>query len=130
MKLIRDNSIKSRKGFTLLEVIVAVAILGTSVAVLLGAVNRNLVLNFKSKNLIIANTLAQRKMSEIELAGFPEVVSMDGDFEDNPGFLWFLNIEPAEMPGIETSLMLAELVITWDEGNQSLALYYVMSEYE
>ena len=48
------SQISAKNGFTLLEVIIAVAIMGASMAILLGAVNRNLVLASKSKNQSIA----------------------------------------------------------------------------
>ena len=81
-------------GFTLLEVIIAVAIIGSSLAILLGAVNKNLILASQSKNLSIASFLAQRKLGEVEIGGFPEVGDQQGTFEDNPEFKWYVSVQP------------------------------------
>ena len=58
----KTKNISGQKGFTLLEVIIAVAIMGASLAILLGAVNRNLVMASQSKNQSIAYALAQQKI--------------------------------------------------------------------
>jgi hypothetical protein len=50
---------------------------------LLGAVNKNLVLASQSKNITIASFLAQRKLGEVEIEGFPEIGNQEGVFEDS-----------------------------------------------
>src|SRR3990172_8569998 len=84
----------SSGGFTLLEVLVAVAILCAALAVLLGAVNKDLILASQSKNLVIASALAQRKLSEIELGGFPEEGEREGEFTEPPGFKYYSSVTP------------------------------------
>lgn len=120
----------NRGGFTLLEVLVAVAILGASMAVLLAAVNRSLVLNFESKSLLIADNLAQRKIAEIELEGFPRSRVDAGEFEEEPGYGWTLVIEPVDLPGIEASVMLVQLTILWDNGNEQFDVSYAVANVE
>lgn len=103
-------------GFTLLEVIIALAIMSGALAIMLGAVNKNLVLASQSKNLSIASALAQRKLSEIELEGYPEEGQEQGVFEERPEFSWYLNVLPYDIEQLETEIRLVILVITWDEG--------------
>src|SRR5919109_508694 len=109
-------------GFLLLEVLVAVAILGSALAVLLGSVNRNLILTSQSKDLVIAETLAQRKLTEIELEGFPDQRQEQGDFTEAPGFKWSLSIVPATVPGLNTEIRTVHLLINWDEGRKEFEL--------
>jgi type II secretory pathway pseudopilin PulG len=117
-------------GFLLLEVLVAVTILGSALAVLLGSVNRNLILTSQSKDLVIAETLAQGKLTEIELEGFPEVRQEQGEFTEAPGFKWFLFITPLSIPGLNVETRAVRLLITWDEGKKEFELTLAMSNFK
>jgi len=117
-------------GFTLLEVLVAVVILGTALAVLLAAVNRNLVLASKSKNLTIAGILAQKKITEVELEGFPEIREQQGEFEEAPGFKWFLSVRPFEISQLGTEIRVIRLLITWDEGEEDFEVTLAVADLE
>lgn len=120
----------SKSGFTLLEVIIAVAILGSSLAVLLSSVNRNLILASNSKNLSIARVLAQNKLSEIELEGYPEIREEEGEFEEYPGFKWFLSVTPFEISALESEIRVVKLLITWDNENEDFEVTLAMSDYQ
>jgi type II secretion system protein I len=122
------NAISS-KGFTLLEVLVAVAILGAGLTVLLGAVNRNLIMASQSKNLSIAGLLAQRKMAEIELGGYPEIRKEQGQFEEAPEFKWFLSVTPFGIPNLDTEIRIVILRITWDDGKKDFQVSMALSDY-
>ncbi len=117
------------RGFTLLEVLVAVAILGTSVAVLLTAVHRSLELGFKSKALVQATALAQKRIAEIELEGLPEAGESEGVFEEAPGYRWHQVVEPYTVPVIGTELSIVTLVVTWGDKNDNLEVSFALSEF-
>ncbi len=121
--------ILENKGFTLLEVFVSVAIMGAALAILLGAVNRNLILASNSKNLTIASTLAQKKLSEIELDGYPEIREEEGVFNEAPEFKWFLRVFPYEIPTLETEIRIVVLRVTWDEGKRDFQISMAMADY-
>jgi general secretion pathway protein I len=116
-------------GFTLLEVLVAVAILGIALAVLLGSVNKNLILASQSKSLTIAGILAQKKLTEIELEGFPEVREEQGEFEEAPGFIWFLSVRPFDIRELGTAIRVVSLLITWDEGKEDFEVTLAVSDF-
>ncbi len=119
---------KSSLGFTLLEVLVAVAILGSTLAVLLSAVNRNLIIASDSKNLAIAGMLAQKKLSEIELEGFPEPRRERGEFEEAPGFTWQLSVTPINIRQLGIEIRAIHLVVIWDEGKKDFEITMAMSD--
>lgn len=119
---------KATLGFTLLEVLVAVAILGSALAVLLSAVNRNLIIASDSKNLAIAGMLAQKKLSEIELEGFPEPRREQGEFEEAPGFRWQLSVIPINIRQLGIEIRAIYLVVMWDEGKKDFEITMAMSD--
>jgi prepilin-type N-terminal cleavage/methylation domain-containing protein len=118
-----------RAGFTLLEVIIAVAIIGSSLAILLGAVNKNLILASQSKNLSIASFLAQRKLGEIEVEGFPELGNQEGVFEEQPEFRWYLSVQPYNIEQLGTEIRIVILTISWDEGNKEFTVATAISDH-
>jgi len=117
-------------GFTLLEVIIAVAIMGASLAILLGSVNRNLVLASQSKNQSIASTLAQQKIGEIELEGYPQIGEQQGAFDEFPGFYWYLRVLPYDIEQLGTEIRIVILDVSWDEGNKVFTVATAISNYK
>lgn len=123
-------SYSEQKGFTLLEVIIAVAIMGASMAVLLGSVNKSIVEASKSRNQFIAQTLAQEKISEIELEGYPDVGREQGTFEEFPGFNWYVNIIPYEIGQLELEIRIVMVDVGWDEGRNVYRVSTAISNYK
>lgn len=126
----RREAADARSGFTLLEVIIAVAIVGSSLAILLGAVNKNLILASQSKNLSIASFLAQQKLGEIEIEGFPEVGSEEGAFEESPEFRWYMRVLPYNIEQLGTEIRIVILTITWNEGNNEFTVSTAISDHK
>ncbi len=118
-----------KSGFTLLEVIIAVAIIGSSLAILLGAVNKNLLLASQSKNITIASFLAQRKMGEVEVEGFPEIGNQEGSFEDYPEFKWYLSVQPYNIEQLGTEIRIVILTVSWDEGSREFTVATAISDH-
>jgi len=98
-KLVRSSTIRVKEGmiwhegFTLLEVMIALAILSIALIAVLGLQSQAISIVDESSNLTIAAFLAKSKMAELEAneeitAGFSS-----GDFgEDFPGYRWEVEI--------------------------------------
>ena len=69
------------RGFTLLEVLVAVAVLGLALVSLLGLHVRNIDLIARDERVTEATLLARALMTEVETSPFPDLGAIDGDFE-------------------------------------------------
>lgn len=72
------------KGFTLLEVLLAIALLAIALPILLGLRNFDLNLQAKASELTMATLLAQEKLLEAELAGQYPVGETIGEFLNVP----------------------------------------------
>ena len=99
--------IRAKDGFTLLEVMVAVAILAISLSVLLTFQGNTLLVSGRQEYISIATMLARQKMVEVELdlekgmlkGEFPdekaEEAEFDPPFED---YRWKMSIKKVELP--------------------------------
>lgn len=86
--LTKDRT-NSNSGFTLLEVMVAIAILATSMVVLLQVHGSAINLSDSSRKMSIAASLSRDMMTEFEMQGFPSPGSENGDFEK-----WYPSLYP------------------------------------
>lgn len=84
---------KGQRGFTLLEVMIAVAIIAIAVVTLLGAQSQSMSLVTGAKFDSMASMLAQWKMSDLLLQDFDQLVDDQGNFgEDYPQFYWTVQV--------------------------------------
>lgn len=110
------------RGFTLLEVIIAIAILAIALTSLFGSQSQSLSLAIEARFNVTASFLAQEIIAEYE-ASLREFVDDEGDFGENfPGFTWRVEVSNADLADLEglgelqPPLERVELTINW-EGN-------------
>jgi len=116
------DKVEKEKGFTLLEVLISLAIIGIALVVILKVQFYNLKLCTESKNVLLAKMLAQEKMAKVELTDelHPHLISSplegedrgEGVFEKNKDFSWILNSDE-----VEKGLRKVDLKVIWKEGN-------------
>lgn len=86
-------------GFTLLEVMVALAILATSFAAVLSLHSDSMDLIIESRFQTKASQLAQYKMNEIGIMGIKNISFNTGEFSDfAPRYVWEIETEPTPVP--------------------------------
>jgi general secretion pathway protein I len=114
------------QGFTLLEVLLAIAILAIALPILLGLRNFDLDLHARATELRVATLLAQEKLLEAELAGVYPIGEAGGDFrnaplgapatvaasERAPGYKWKRTIAPTPLPLIRE----VRIKVSWPRG--------------
>ncbi|MDD2465127.1 MAG: prepilin-type N-terminal cleavage/methylation domain-containing protein [Desulfobulbus sp.] len=104
-------------GFTLLEVMIAVAIIAISVVTLLGAQSQSVSIASGAKFETTASMLAQWKMSDLLLQEFTELADDEGNFgEDYPQYFWKLIVsEPSEsetgIPGTADQIKTLDITV-------------------
>lgn len=94
-----------RDGFTLLEVLVAVAVLGLALVSLLGLHVRNLALLERDRRITESTLLARALMTEAEVEPFPDLGLTNGDFEDRypgryPDLRWEREVSTTPVPDV------------------------------
>lgn len=122
--------IKENKAFTLLEVMIAVAIIAISLVALFGSQSRSLSLATEAQFNILAPTLAAMKLAEIE-SGILEMENDDGDFGDEfPGYTWTIEAEdaifdrPDGLTNLAQPLRKINLEVSWSETKYKYSLTY------
>ncbi len=92
-------------GFTLLEVLVAVAVLGLALVSLLGLHVHNIDLIDRDQRVTEATLLARALMTQVEAGPFPDLGTSEGDFELDyperyPDLRWEQEVLPSPVPMI------------------------------
>ena len=113
-------------GFTLLEVMISVAIIAIVLMAVLGSQSQGLSLSGESRFNRTAALLAQGKMAEIEtVKDLGDLNSDSGDFGDEfPGYTWQLSVREVLFDGAEkisSRLKQIDLEVYW--GSDELYQY-------
>jgi general secretion pathway protein I len=93
----------NKNGFSLMEVMFALALIGISLATLLASQSQGLSLANEAKFNTTAAFLAQGRMAELEIADINNLMSDSGDFDDElyPEYSWEIEIGKASLPDLE-----------------------------
>jgi general secretion pathway protein I len=110
-----------KSGFTLLEVMIAVALIAIGFVTLLGSQSKSLSRVTEAKFNTLAPILASTKLAEVESGELP-LADDTGDFgADFPDYTWHLVVENVDVlktkfpAGIENKLARIVLSVSWSE---------------
>jgi len=122
----------SDKGFTLLEVMIAVALIAIALTTLLGSQSQSVSFANSAKFETMAALLAQGKMSEVVIQAADELASDSGDFgDDYPGYAWEVTVSDVFIEGVDNIsdyLKQVDLTVTWGVFNYNTRLYHYVAE--
>jgi len=99
----------SKKGFTLLEVMIAVAILAITLVAVFQSQSQSISMAGNARFLTTASLLAQSKMAEVEVIDMRNIKSEAGDFgRDFPDYGWRMTVKEMDIETVKK----IELVVT------------------
>ncbi len=102
-RIIRNSPAKSVSGFTLLEVMVSVAIIAIVFVSILRLQGQSISMNETIRFYTIAPLLADEKIADIKLNPSNFELSSSGDFgDDYPGYTWKVQSEELKIDVIES----------------------------
>jgi general secretion pathway protein I len=112
-----------QRAFTLLEIMVAMAIIGIALIALLSLGNRSIAIHSRLQHLTQATLLAQQKMAESELearrVGGAKLADDDGVFaEPFSNYRWRITISGTPLPAVQ----MVTVTVLWgqEERNESV----------
>jgi len=109
--------LSKKDGFTLLEIMIAVAILSIALVAVLQNESRILSSTYESNTLTMVSFLALQKISELESKLGRVDTEMEGAFgKDFPLFSWRAEVRDLPVPGIQAKLL--RVSILWKEGER------------
>jgi general secretion pathway protein I len=124
------NGAPNKKGFTLLEVMIAVSILSVSLVALFGSQSRSLSQATEAHFNNIAPMLASLKLAEVQSRIIP-LESNEGDFEDDySNFSWVLDVSDAaldnfnSLENVQPPIQQVSLTVSWKETKYSYSIMY------
>ncbi len=122
--------LQGMRGFTLLEVMIAIAIIAIAFTSLFGSQSHSLSLAAEAKFNSTASFLAQEKLAEYE-SGITGFIDDDGDFgEEFPGFKWKVEVLDADigdlaaLDSLEQPVQRLDITISWEDDMFSSTLTY------
>lgn len=118
-----DNIHSGQQGFTLLEIMVALAIVGIAMVALLSLGNRSIGVHDHLQHLTQATLLAQQKMAESELKALREGVaelsdSSGGFVEPFTDYRWRIAINSTPLPAVQ----MVTVKVLWGEEERNEAV--------
>jgi len=105
---------KDQRGFTLLEIVVALTISAIALPVLLQAFSQGTKNYSLIENKATAIYLLKLKMAEIEMEGYPELGADEGDFAADSRFKWASEVTETDTEGLRQ----LTVTIFWQERGQ------------
>lgn len=120
--------LRDQSAFTLLEVLIAVSIIGIALTTLFSSQSQSLSLAIESKFNTTASMLANLKLAELE--SMEELFDDDGDFgEEFPGLKYKVEIKDIDAGESELLSKLQEILqridITVSQGDSDVYLYQI-----
>ena len=112
MRGLRRNG--SSGGFTLLEVMIALAIISIALITLLGLANRSIAVHERLQRLTQATLLAQEKLSELEGAAAADSATDDEGVFEEPfeNYTWEVSYSDTPLPSVK----MISVSVIWGNG--------------
>jgi len=92
---------KRDHGFTLMEVMIALAVIAIALVALLSTQATSIKAITRSTLMTKSYLLAEKKLVELELAGYEGALDGEGEFEENPELRWTQQVSETDVEGLK-----------------------------
>jgi len=112
---VNASGIGRRRGLTLLEMLVAMAILAVGIVGVLRVFSSSIVTSKAAESYSLAATLADQAAAELERQRSLSPGTLSGEFENvGPGYTWQAEIGSAEAGGLQR----VRIAVFWETGSR------------
>jgi general secretion pathway protein I len=123
------SRLRSKKGFTLLEVLVALAILAAGIMGLMELLSGSLRLSGGARDTTAASTYASQRLEEALLAPKPAQGEESGLFGEKYRWTTRTSFLPEE-EGVQIFPVRVEVTVTWNDGSRERAVHIEATRWE
>lgn len=116
------------KGFTLIEVLIAVLLLGIGLISMASLAATVINGNASSSRLTTATTLAEDKLEEIQRRGYANAENSAGTESSVSGYTSFSRTTTVTAGSPGTGMKTATVTVSWDSGSHSLTMQTILAE--
>lgn len=113
--------LRNDKGFTFLEIIVALTVLATAILALVQLLSGGMNQATQADRYLTGVYLAQQKLAELELDNFP-AESQQGEFSESGDYQWQLTVAPYDSPtndaGANIQVQKIAMRVFWQDNGQ------------
>jgi prepilin-type N-terminal cleavage/methylation domain-containing protein len=115
------------RGFTLLEILIGLSILGCSLVVIMGNVNHAVLMYRVARETAVATTIASARMQRVLAQGDGlRTTEENGVAEEDRRFRYKVSVTDANLPGFEVrdlnGLFKVDVTVSWDGGVRDVHL--------
>ena len=114
----RKDTLRKSDGFTLLEALVSLAIIGTALPFLVLTLSNTSRTRAESEDIITASHLLRDKLCELEAMDTLPSGQTQGEFAEGARFQWQASISPADSEGLYD----VAVIVGWVTGGQTKQL--------
>jgi len=116
-----SSSVRSHRGFTLLEVMIALFVVAVAFTAILGLHGRNIQLVDRANHYSRATLLARELLTQLQFDAQNGLSDGSGTFETYPEYHWTREVSETTFETVKR----VRLQIYWDEGTPIELVYFV-----
>lgn len=123
---------RNEKGFTLLEILVAITVLSIGLLGMAGLTTSIIHGNTLSKKVTMATTLGQDKMEDFRRLGYSGTPSTDTTTEENynsiPGYPFYKRVTFIDVDNPSLGMKTVTVTVFWNSDARSVALQTILAQ--